>query len=501
MAGFLSSIASIWPFGNTRKVPPTAPAGSDGVQSLGGYIYEGEKSRDLQGISLWLYFSNVLANVATVAAGWRYFMNLTAGTDWDVEANDEAGSDGERACDLIRRGLFTADMPTPWGAVVKKQALYKGYGYSIHEGIIRRRSDGSIIYGSLEHRPQYTVRWWNKPDEQGPLLGVGQLTRQGSTYYLPMDRLWYIADNALGDGPEGVGMLRHVVSKVKQLERLEQLELYGFETDLRGIPVGRAPLGSIIAEANANAAGMNMTPQAYVDLRMKSMQRFLQKHVKTPELSIMLDSEPYTDPDGNISAIPKWALDMMKGDGAPLADVARAIDRKNREIARVLGVEFMMMGGSSGGGGSGSSAMHEDKTAQFASMIQSTLNEMAASARTQLGRRLIAFNGLNPDTCTPKFIPGVVSTESVALVCQALAQLALAGAPMSPNDPAINQIRGRMHIAEQPKNLDLQGVLPRAAPGKPAPTPDKEPPDPSNDDSIDVDVEDIGDQVSTGKAA
>ena len=432
MAGFFSSIASIWPFGGGPKVPPTKPAGSDGVQSLGGYIYEGEQSRELQGLNLWLYFSQVLANVTTVAAGWRYFLNLVAGTEWDCEANDEGGKDGERGCDLIRRGLFTADMPSPWGAVVKKQALYKGYGFAIHEGIIRRRNDGSIVYASIEHRPQYTVKWWNKPDEQGPLLGVQQLTRQGGTYYLPMDRLWYIADNALGDGPEGVGMLRHVVSKVKQLERLEQLELYGYETDLRGIPVGRAPLGTLLAEANANAPGMNMTPQAYVDLRMASMQRFLKRHVKTPELSIMLDSETYTNPqDGTVSAIPKWALDMLKGDGAPLADVARAIDRKNREIARVLGVEFMMMGGSSGGSGSGSSAMHEDKTAQFASMIQSTLNEMAASARTQLGRRLIAFNGLDPDTCTPKFIPGVVSTESVAIVCQALAQLALAGAPMA----------------------------------------------------------------------
>lgn len=152
--------------------------------------------------------------------------------------------------------------------------------------------------------------------------------------------------------------------------------------------------------------------------------------------------------------------------------------------------------------------MHEDKTEQFGSLIQSTLGEMAGFARNDLARTLVSLNGLNADLCTPKLLPGAVSTESVQAVCQALLFLAQAGSPLMPGDPAIDIIRARLHLGEQPKiTPEVAGMIPRTPPGGNAPPPSGTkpvaPPEATgSDDSIDVNVNDLGDEdASSGLEA
>lgn len=479
-------------FGGGKPAPITQPSGTDGVAAPGGYLFRGETNAKLVGLPLWLTISDAITNSIVVAAAARYFLNLIAGTEWEVEPADDPN--GERAADLVRDGLLEADMVKPWSAVVRKAALYKFYGFSMHEWTVRKRDDGTIVFADVAHRPQYTVLWWDKVDEKAPLLGVVQQSRWGHRYYLPRNRLLYCVDDTLTDSPDGIGLIRHVIPRLERLNRYEQLEGIGFETDLRGIPVGRAPLAKLRQVAGPDGKGYG---EGWVKDQIAGIKDFCENHVRTSDLSLVIDSTPYHDKEGHPSAVPQWAVDLIKGDNGPLEEIAAAINRVNLEIARVIGAEFMMMGGTS----TGSRAMHEDKTDQFGNLIQSTLGELAGFARNDLARTLVALNGMDADKATPKLLPGSVATESVVSVAQALQYLAQAGAPLRPDDPAVDQIRARLHLAAQPAlTPDLAGPLPPRPSKKPPPAKssaeptadDAEHGSTTDDDSVDVDVDDLG---------
>lgn len=83
---------------------------------------------------------------------------------WTVEANPRGGRKAERAADLVREGLLEAPMEVPWNAVVAKAGTGATFrGASIHEQVLRRRSDGRWVTGSLEDRPMHTVKAGTSP--------------------------------------------------------------------------------------------------------------------------------------------------------------------------------------------------------------------------------------------------------------------------------------------------------------------------------------------------
>lgn len=92
---------------------------------------------------------------------------------------------------------------------------------------------------------QRTVERW-ETDETGEVLGATQTSPQDSQErYIPRSRMLCLVDSALNDMPEGMGLLRHVVEAHRVLNVYKRLEGVGFQTDVSGIPVGRAPLAKI----------------------------------------------------------------------------------------------------------------------------------------------------------------------------------------------------------------------------------------------------------------
>src|SRR3546814_20251145 len=61
-------------------------------------------------------------------------------------------------------------------------------------------------------------------------------------------KIVYAVDDTLSDSPEGLGLFRHLAKTAYRLETFLSLEEIGFTTDLRGIPVARAPLGELRQE-------------------------------------------------------------------------------------------------------------------------------------------------------------------------------------------------------------------------------------------------------------
>lgn len=331
-----------------------------------------------------------------------------------------------------------------------------------------------VVYKAIEHRPQHTIDLWDIPDGGGPFRGVvQQVPSQAQLFYVPRPRMLYCVDNTLTDSPDGVGLLRHVVEHARRLARYEQLEGFGYEGDLRGMPVGRVPGAELVKMAEAQNK-----PEGWVEAQISAVHDLVNKHLKTPYMGIVLDSATYTSDQlgsqtPSVSNVPKWAIDIIKGTSTGLGEINVVIERINREIARVLGMEFLLLGGD----GKGSLALSRDKTSMFAAVLEATLAELAWFTLNDLVYPLLELNGLDPEKCAPQVNPDPIATERIEAVVDALEGLARAGAVLQPDDPAIDQVRARLHLAKQPElTPELIGAINRQRAGIPSEPEDGEDP-------------------------
>lgn len=455
--GFLSTLATALGFGG-KPAPVTRPNGIDGVVAYAGFLDSGgERNPKLQGRQRNITYANLLANSATIAIGARLRCDLLGGTKWTAIPNPRGGADADRGADILEQGLLKAQMPTPWQVAVRRQSLSEISGFALHEWIVKRRDDGMVVFADLQHRPQYTVDRWDKPSEQESWRAIGQQSRHGNFAIVPRDRLWYSVDNTLSESPEGWGLLRHVVQLQEQIQVLEAIEGFAFETDLRGTPIARAPFGELRADAQERFKGDKDKAQADVAEKTQVVRGFLQNLIKSPEKLqyLFLDSATFRGADPNtITSIQKWAIELLRGDARGLAEIDAVIRRKQLEMARVFSVEFVLMGGDS----SGSLAQHADKTSLLAQSLASSLSDLAADATRDLARPLVALNGLDPDTCTPTLVAEPISMDAVLSVCQALASLAAAG--FQEGSPQRNAILERLHLPpEDEPDPAVSGML------------------------------------------
>src|SRR5262245_50797920 len=236
--------------------PITQPAGQDGVNIVGGFIVSNERDPRLVGQQKWITFDNQVVNVAVIAAAINVWTKLGGSAKWTVEPNPRGGAAAEIGAQIVTEGLLEAQLSTPWCQVVRRQLMKAFRGFALHEMTVRRRSDDMIVVGDLLDRPQWTIWRWNRPDARGPWIGVEQMTHlTGSmTPYIPRERLFYSVENTLSSSPEGVGFLRQTAEATRVLQLYQQWEGIGFQTDLRGVPLARAPLAALRAQALAQGA-------------------------------------------------------------------------------------------------------------------------------------------------------------------------------------------------------------------------------------------------------
>lgn len=444
----MSFVDSLMKFVRPTKPAPTSTLGVGGTAIYGGYIQTNEQKAELAGRDRYRTFSDILANVTIVAAGTRYFLNLVSKTNWKVEPSDDS-DEAQKMADLVEEILHDAD--TPWHRVVRRAAMFRMYGFSIQEWTAKIREDGIVGYKDIDPRAQVTIERWDT-DRTGKVIGCVQSSPQsGEEIYLPREKLVYLVDDSLNDSPEGLGLFRHIVDPSQQLRRLEQLEGWGYETDLRGIPVTRAPLSDLdqlVAEGKITEDQKNQLIQPMVD--------FASGHIKNDKTGFCLDSATYqtTDDKQTPSNTKLWDVELVRGGGTSHVAVSEAIERKNREIARVLGVEGLLLGSDS----AGSFALSRDKTNNFFLIVDSTLTEVRAQFQKDLVDTLFVLNNWNPElTPNLKFDP--TSLQDVEQIATTLQKLAMAGSPLMPDDPAINEIRDIMGLSK----ADLDSIREMAA--------------------------------------
>ena len=422
-----------------KPVPPETTAGKAGSVLYNGYIQSNEKDPRLASqTERYTTYSEIVANTAIVAAGVRYYLNLIGKSKWKIEPADDTAKAREIA-ETVEEILH--DMRTPWHRVVRRSAMFKFYGFSIQEWTAKSREEGGIGFVDIAPRAQFTIERWDV-EEDGEVRGVIQVSPQtGEQIWLPRDKLIYMVDDSFHDSPEGLGLFRHLVEANVRLKRFEQLEGFGFETDLRGIPVGRAPIQELQDHVNTGT----LTAEKR-DSILKPLKDFIENHIRGPKLGMILDSSVYESQDdaSTPSPNPLWNLSLLQspGSGTSLPEVASSIIRIQREMARVLGVEQLLLGE-----GKGAFSLSKDKTQAFALTIDSALTELSEGYDTDVVDPLMRLNGWD------KSLKPVLKTESVRFqdieeVTEALATVARAGAPLAPGDPAIDEVRAMIGLSE-----------------------------------------------------
>lgn len=418
------------------NISPTDKIGVMGTPVYGGFVLAPEKNPKVIGVKRYETYADIFSNVSIVAAGVRYFLNVITKSAWKIEPpNDSA--EAKRLAELTESMLH--DMEIPWHRIIRKGVMYKFYGFAIQEWTAKRRQDGNIGLLTVEARPQRTIERWDV-DVDGVVLGVVQRSPQTALeMYIPRNKCVYLVDDSLTDSPEGVGLFRHIVEVTEQLRRLEQLEGFGYETDLRGIPIGRAPLAAL----NQMVIDGTLT-----DLQLKQimspMESFIQNHIRGPKLGMLIDSSTYvsTNEATTPSNVKEWDIELLKGGSDSLREIGNSIQRKSGEIARILGVEGLLLGSQ----GRGSQALSRDKSDNFFMVVDSALKELASTYTKDIIDPIWYLNGW-PQELKPKFKTDSIQLRDVETITAALMQMAQSGAILAPDDPAINEVRDLLGLS------------------------------------------------------
>lgn len=419
------------------SVDPMAEIGVGGTQVFGGFLEEHEQDATLRGVAKYKVYSDCLANVAVIGAGVRLLLNLVANAEWKVQPSDDESEESIEMAEKVDKMLHGMD--TPWHRIVRRLAMYRHYGFAIAEWIARRNEDGDIVMADIQPRAQITIERWLL-DEHSKVLGVVQVDPQtGKNIPIPREKLIYVIDDALNDSPEGMGLFRHIVDSCRRLRRLLQLEGFGYESDLRGIPVGRAPL----LELDTMVKGKKISQQT-ADKLLEGMEQFMRNHVKNPSLGVLLDSTPYkqTGENRTPSQILQWDIGLLDGGSYSLAEVAEAIIRIQREIARVLGVEHLLLGENA----SASRSISDNKTQSFGLIVDGTLKEIREQVKADILKPLWELNGWDPKLM-PDLKTETQAFRSIGELTAAIRDLSAAGVQVDRQDEAVQEMMDLMGLS------------------------------------------------------
>jgi hypothetical protein len=453
-----------------------------------GTFEENDGTLNLVGQQRYAVYESMVRDVAIVGAGVRLFLNLISNAVWTVNPPEDLPEGQQKQAQEIADQAYddVFGMTTSWSSVVRKTAAFRLQGFSIQEWTAAKKEDGRIGFLDVEHRPQKTIVRWNR-DEGGTVESVVQRVPGRPDVTLPRSKIVYAVDDTLSDSPEGIGLFRHMVTTAARLETFLRLEEIGFTTDLRGIPIAKAPLAELrqeVIDSGPEGSDARALAEARRTTLLSPLRNFLEKHIRNEKQGMLFSSDTYisvgVDKAQTPTAVPKWSLDLLNGDSQSFEQMAAAIRRMNQELARILGVEHILLGDDGGG----SLALARSKVGTFYLTVTSTLLDLLEIYDRDLLTPWAELNGV-PDELRPQMGVNEIADRDIEQVLTALRELATAGAPMMPDDPAVGEIYDLLGLTRPPErgdDMDLSLNPGRNEPGAK--------PKPANENDLDDNPED-----------
>lgn len=449
-----------------KRGSPFATLGVPGFVVYNGILKRVEKAASLTGEQRWRTAADILANCSAAAAGLRFFLQLVARCEWKVEpaklpGEDEPSEEAKKLAEFVQDTLH--DMDRGWPRIVRQMAMYRFYGFTVMEWVAKRRPDGKIGFKGIYLRPQHTIEKWDA-DESGQIVGFGQRKPdRGEQVYLRRNKCIYLVDDTLTDSPEGMGLFRHIAEPWARLKEFQRLELIGLDRDLRGTPVGRAPL-TLIREMKE--AGALTAEEA--EALTTNFENFIKLNAKDDSTALLIDSQVYkdtTDAGEAHSSVPMWAIELLSVAATGLPEIDKAMDRINHEIHRLIGTEVLMVGQ----GPSGTQSLADNKSVNLFLNVDSTNTNMADDLERQYIDPLWILNGL-PDELKPSLVVERAESMTPERIAEILEAMGRAGSPLTPDDDVNNFMRDLIGAPHAPdidtsEFVGLPQEVPEAQPG------------------------------------
>lgn len=422
---------------------PGRAQGRSATPSYGGYVTSRERNPLLIGQRKYKTYDEMLLDTSIVASSVRYYLNMIARPGWEFNAVDDK-PEAKKYAELTDEAL-RGHLTVPWHRVIKRAATYRLYGFNTQEWVAQRQKSGIIALTDIQSRLQRTIELWDV-DQVGVVSGIVQRSpHDGGLYYVPREKLLYLVDDAFDDSPEGLGLFRQAVAANQYLARFLQLEAWGYETDLKGTPMIRAPLSYLQQQVDDG----NITEEKMAEI-LQPFKTLLQNHVRTPELGLMLDSMVYHGEGENAQPSSNKMFDFSVITGEVTANaqqaVSVAIERLNWDIARIFGTETLLLGAN----GRGAYALSKDKTQNLLMVVDGVLLDVAAQVTKDLIRPIFRMNGW-PEEYMPRPTTDAIVYRDIETITSALLDMAKSGAVLSPEDEAINTIRRALGLPRAPE--------------------------------------------------
>jgi hypothetical protein len=432
-----------------KRVRPSETVGGPSFRIHGGWLEEKEVNAKLVRSKKYKTYTDMLTNISIIGSGVRYYLNLLCKPEWSAKPADDS-EEAKRYAEIVEESMKQSDRS--WHRIVRRAGGYRFYGFSIQEWIAERHEEGYFYFRDVAPRPQSTIERWDT-NESGVVLGAEQWSPQDySKKYLPRSKIIYIVDDSLDDSPEGLGLFRHLADPAARLQRYQQLEMSGFETDLRGVPIFRVPMAAMNAQIRNN----KMT-KADKSNFLRSIEEFAENHIRGTNTHLKLDSKTYDNDNEKqgASSTYMWDVELLSTSSTTMPELNLAITRLIEDIARLLGVESLLLGATS----HGSQALSTDKTHQFGLIVESSLKEIREAFQRDYVKRLFILNGWDLKLM-PTLTTEEVQHKDIVEITTALKDIATAGGVMQPNDPAINEVRALLGLSDAPEfDMFLDSML------------------------------------------
>lgn len=325
--------------------------------------------------------TRIVRELTIVSTGMTFYQDMIGQLQWSFEPADDSDQ-ARQAADLATE-LILEDRNIDWHKVMRRACLYRYFGYSIHEWTFEPMRDGVSRFKEIEPRS------WNLLSEflNGPDGKPDRVWHNGVE--IPLWKCLYVTETSWLNNPKGFGLLKKIAPTAAKLAKLRDMELGGYEGDLRGIPVIRYPrqLDELPDDDPKKVAAFS------------AMDRILSNYSKgNRSRGIKMPSAVYETRDAanRPSSVYEYDITLLTADGQGLAEIHQAIMRETRDIARAMGIESLLLGE-----GEGSYALAKEKSSQFSAIIDASSQALRYAAQRDIVRPFWEIN-LFPEDLMPR---------------------------------------------------------------------------------------------------
>lgn len=307
------------------------------------------------------------------------------------------------------------DMTHTWGDHIGTAVGPDGFlpfGFAPFEIVYRQRteaegskySDGMWGWRKFAYRPQDTVENFVL-DDNGGAQGFMQVASGRPAVMIPIEKT-IIYRTTTARGPQGRSILRNAYKSWYYAKRTEEVLAIGIERNMVGMPLGRVPADSVIAQ----------------DAAFQVMKDIVTRIKQDEQAGVVLPSD--RDEHGYL-----YELELLSGDGGTdrLLGALAILRAWKQDILGSVLADFMGLGRDA----TGSRALADPKIELWQKSIEWVADVIAETQTRHVTPRLMKLNGY-PRALSPTLTHSPVKETDVAALATAIKDIAGAGVPIVP---------------------------------------------------------------------